>query len=162
MKDRLIKKLQILIRAYGLEDAKKDMYASYGVISSKEMTEAQLINLISAIKQGVPCKSKQEQNSERKRLISDCLNVITGVGWMRFPNGKWDDINKLVRGDRFGKGKILSQMSSDELKDVHKKLIMAHKNGLRYENKDVFFKSQKKSKEVIEVSFIGINNNIIN
>lgn len=142
MRAKLIKKLQILIRLHDLEEVKEDMYSNYGVASSRDMTEEQLIHLINVIERGVPRQMVKAEDDNRKQWISRCLVVITGRGWMGFPNGAWDEINELVKSKKIGGGKTLNQMSEEELKIAYKRLVAAHTKGLRYKNKDEFLKTK--------------------
>lgn len=140
MKAKLIKKLQILIHLQDLEEVKEDMHSNYGVASSRDMTEQQLIHLINVIERGVPQLMVKAEDDNRKQWISRCLVVITSRGWMGFPNGAWDEINELVKSKKIGDGKPLNQMSEEELKTAYKRLVAAHTKGFIYKNQKNFLK----------------------
>lgn len=134
MKALLIKKLHILLKALGLETEKDSIYSGYGVSSSKDMTLEQLKELVTALERQAD-QPQQKDDEDRKTLISRCLTIITGAGWIGYPSDKWDEINPLVKNSHFGMGKTLNQMSNDELKSCRKRFIMAHTDGFRYKNR---------------------------
>ena len=158
MNSRMIQKLQCIIRELNLQEYKVELYSGYGVSSSKDMTRGQLIDLIGRLE-----KQKAEQNTERKKLISNCLSIITNDRWMGFPNS-WDAINRLVEGKGIGRGKLLYQMNNEELRQCHKRLVMAHTNGLRYHNRNDKVKKMEAVDVPVNVVVVPrINNqNILN
>lgn len=153
MKNKLIQKLQCIIKELHLVEYKDDLYSSYSVSSSKDMTEKQIIHLINRLE-----AQKRDSDNARRRFMSNCLSVITSDKWMGFPN-TWTSINALIVTHSIGRGKLLYQMSNSELKECHKRLIMAHKNGLTYRK----ITENKSITEMVNVVMIHNNdNNIIN
>lgn len=127
----------MLMTAMNLNMFKEDIYAPYGVSSSKDMSNAQLVALIARLEDHMSESDRRTvSENDRKKAISACLTIITDKGWMGYPNGDWESINALVSSKRFGNGKTLRDMSIEELKAVRKKLVAAHTKGLRYRNRN--------------------------
>lgn len=157
MKALLIKKLHILLKALGLEADKESIYSGYGVSSSKDMTLEELKELVTTLEKRAD-QPQQVKDDERKLLISNCLTIITGVKWIGYPNGAWDEINNLVRSNHIGMGKTLNQMNAEELKSCRKRLIMAHTNGLRYNNRHEYFTKLRQPERRYETMLLKTNN----
>lgn len=145
MKALLIKKLHILLKALGLEADKESIYSGYGVSSSKDMTLEELKELVTTLEKRAD-QPQQEEDEDRRKLISRCLTIITSPGWIGYPSDQWDEINNLVKSRSIGMGKMLYQMSSVELKACRERLIMAHTNKLRYKNRHEYFANLEKQK----------------
>lgn len=160
MKALLIKKLHILLKALGLETEKDSIYSGYGVESSKDMTLEQLKELVTALERQAD-QPQQVKDDERKLLISNCLTIITGVKWIGYPNGAWDEINNLVRSNHIGMGKTLNQMNAEELKSCRKRLIMAHTNKLRYNNRHEYFAKLREPQQQRYETMLLKTNNIV-
>lgn len=101
---------------------------------------------------------QQEEDEDRRKLISRCLTIITSPGWIGYPSDQWDEINNLVKSRSIGMGKMLYQMSSVELKACRERLIMAHTNKLRYKNRHEYFTKLRQPERRYETMLLKTNN----
>lgn len=131
MKNRLIQRLQILLKEQNATQHKAEIYASYGVKSSKEMTEQQLHQLIHKLEAD---KNSHSQSSV-KTLRSEILKIITapaaGMEHQRglaIPNS-WESINPFIKHHA---GKRLPDMSIKELQSFKLKLYAIRNSGWHF------------------------------
>ena len=142
LRNNLIAKLHILMKETGTDQYKAELYAGYGVASSRDMTERQLIDLINRL-QGKNIDTpapRAEASAETRHLRSECLKVMTGDPFARnmraaglgIPNN-WDIINPFVKHHA---GALLNQLTDDKLKVLKRKLFAMRESGWRYRQKD--------------------------
>ncbi len=103
----------------GLMDYKKDMLAPYGVESTKELTERELDELISNLQRHED-ERKQETDAQLRKLRSQVLNILQRMGIYK-TNEDWRHVNNYLKQPRIA-GKLLYEMSIDELRSLIKKL----------------------------------------
>lgn len=175
-------RLHILLNEQGIDsDTKREIYASYGVSSSKGMTDYQLRHLIARLEghdlgPAPAVQPRQDVSSETRRLRSQCLSLMTrpydetlaikqrGLG---IPNGVWSILNPFIQNHT---GATLNQLSDGDLMRFRKMLMgmresgwnwpdYAKKNGL---NPNTGRPESKKSAPVTPLLVIPANNNTIN
>lgn len=151
MKNKLIQQLQILMKQQGMIDYKADLYASYGVSSSKDMSEAQLQDVIKRLG-GKPTINREKANATVRYLRSKCLKIITSPTpeGLDVPN-KWNILNEFIERHC---GKLLTKMTEVELTKFEKKLYAIRETGWSYETA---IKTPKPV--VVVVDYQSINNN---
>jgi len=114
-KSKLIQQFHAILAAKGIMDMKADIIGSYGVESTKDLTELQLNELISNL------NNKHGQLIVKYRsTVLDLLGVLDVRGSRLIG---WDHVNNYLLQPRVA-GKILYEMSMDELKDCAKRLRM--------------------------------------
>lgn len=129
MKNKLIQQLQILMKQQNITEHKEAFYSSYGVTSSKAMTEEQLQDAIVRLG-GKPTQGREKVNADVRYLRSQVLKVLTSPSpsGLNIPND-WDTLNKFIK-DR--QGKLLSKMTIEELKKFKKQLHSIRDSGWSY------------------------------
>lgn len=141
-------RLHILLNKQGIDnETKREIYAAYGVTSSRDMTDHQLGHLIARLEgrnmgpaPAIP--ARQEVSAETRRLRSQCLKLITGspddpnqrARGLGVPN-RWDVINTFILNHA---GARLNQLSDGSLMAFVKKLraIRDRDGGWRYHAKE--------------------------
>lgn len=132
MKNKLIQKLQILLRQQGALESKQEIYAQYGVTSSKDMSVPDLIQLINRLEG----KTLRPQVDFHTRLLrSEVLKLLTtpATGELRerglgIPND-WGVLNPFIANHG---GKSLPEMTTVELSSFKAKLYAMRQTGWHY------------------------------
>jgi hypothetical protein len=115
-KSKIIVFHTLLYRTYMMA-FKKDMLKSYGVKSTKDLTEYQLDELIVTLQDLEKSKRKPE-TEETKAWRHKVLRVIAQCG---INTQDWNEVNAFVCQPRIA-GKHLYKCTIDELKTLHRKL----------------------------------------
>jgi hypothetical protein len=114
-KSQLIQQFHAILSAKGIMDMKSEIVGSYGVKSTKDLSEIQLTEIISNL------NNQQNQLIIKKRSeVLDLLGVLDVRGSKLIG---WDYVNNYLLQPRIS-GKKLYEMSVDELKDCAKRLRM--------------------------------------
>lgn len=142
-RNALLAKLHILLKEQNAEEYKSQIYAQFGVTSSREMSDGQLIELISrleatrsgSIDTSTQAKSPITQNGEIgliRRLRSEILCLLTrsphielrrrGLG---VPND-WAVLNPFICRHT---GVLLNRLDLDQLKAFRKQLLVMRDKG---------------------------------
>lgn len=134
-------RLHILLNEKGIDsDTKREIYASYGVGSSKDMTDYQLRHLIARLEghdlgPAPTIQARQDVGPETRRLRSQCLSLMTrpyddtltikqrGLG---IPNGVWSILNPFIQNHT---GATLNQLSDGDLMRFWKMLFGMRESG---------------------------------
>lgn len=165
-------RLHILLNEQGVDnDTKCEIYASYGVGSSKDMTDYQLRHLIARLEghdlgPAPTIQARQDVSSETRRLRSQCLKLITGspapanpkLRGLGIPND-WTIINPFVQ---YHAGARLNQLSDSGLADFVKKLRKIRDSGWFYRSPQPGAEPPRQTAPVAPVLVIPTNNNTIN
>lgn len=135
-RNALLAKLHILLKEQHAEEYKSQIYAQFGVSSSREMSDGQLIELISRLDtthSGSTDTSTQNGEIELiRRLRSEILCLLTrgphvelrrrGLG---VPND-WAVLNPFICGHT---GALLNRLDIDQLKAFRKQLLVMRDKG---------------------------------
>lgn len=114
-----LKRLHAALNAAGLMPNKPEMLASYGVDSSKDLTNEQADELTSRVNDFNSSKKKDTPRPIR-RAQSTVLTLLNGLG-IYADNGDWGRVNAYLLQPRIA-GKLLYEMNLDELKQLANKL----------------------------------------
>lgn len=140
MKNKLIQKLQILLRQQNAIEHKESIYLQYGVTSSKDMKIDDLIHLINKLEGNTQRPRPQAQaNDYIKAFRSEVLKLLTapaegevrkrGLG---IPND-WSVLNPFILHHGC---KTLREMTIPELTAFKSKLYAMRKSGWHYQQQD--------------------------
>ncbi len=141
-KTKLLKKYHTLLCRQGVNnEAKMAMLAGYGVESSKELTLAQLVDIIVKLEGGCPEQEKQKSPLEMWRdraiaAVSDYLRVM-GVGFFQKEYEKCTYEEKLKRKayaigtiEKAANGKVFGKISQKQLASLYNGFIRTKKDML--------------------------------
>jgi len=115
-KSQLIRQMHGLLAKKGLMDIKHDIVSQYGVESSKDLTIAQLNEIISNLQ-------KQEVRPEVRKERSLVLTLLDKLGIKGNSEIGWDHVNNFLKNPRIA-GKSLYEMSLEELENTTGRLRM--------------------------------------
>ena len=107
----------------GLKDSKADILAGYGVESSKDLSHAQMEELIASLKKMQ--KAKEEPSKATRQKRSAVLDLLTKLGIYK-DNNDWQQVNKYLLDKRIA-GKLMYDMTDKELDALIRKLTAIHK-----------------------------------
>lgn len=139
-RNKLLAKLHILLKQTGAEAEKDAIYASYNVTSSRDMTDAQLLNLIDKLDGVHPYSPRMKASeAEIRAMRSEVLFVLTASPDAQQPRRRglgipndWQVLNPFIYTHG---GKRLTAMSCDELFEFKKQLYAMRETGWRYRAK---------------------------
>jgi len=131
-----VRQIRAIWKTLGIDDMREVILESYGVDSTKDLSEQQLDELIAEY--GSKLRSHpnaKTDDPEKRRLISLVLTTLNSLG-VYVTNNDWKAVNNYIMSarfakyDRFGRPKLLYQMTSDELTTLHKQLraVIAWRN----------------------------------
>lgn len=115
---RLLSRFHVLLQQSGNTAHKADILAGYGVESSKDLDAEQLAELCDALATQVADKKKPPEALRKARSVVLALLQDLGV---TARNGNWDGVNRYLSLPQIA-GKVLYDMSEQELKECAKKL----------------------------------------
>ena len=117
-KDRIIS-FHAALRAAQLTENKGDMLASYGVSSTKQLSNEQIDALIAKINEHTPPPKESTKAVRKARYVVLCL--LTDMGVMKHSRD-WDSVNAyLCQPQVFGR-RLNQTEDVDELKQLQRKL----------------------------------------
>lgn len=116
--NRLLSRFHVLLQQSGNTAHKADILAGYGVESSKDLTAEQLAELCETLANQVANKNKPPEPLRKARSV--VLGLLQDLG-VTARNGNWDSVNRYLSQPRIA-GKVLYDMSVEELKECAKKL----------------------------------------
>lgn len=119
-KNRLV---NVLISQIGIMDNKSDLLASYKVESTKDLTDKDIDELIVRLRQMLEHKT-QENDKQLRTWRSNILTLLNKMG-IYVTNGDWSKVNQFLLNKKIS-GKLLYEMSVDEMKQLYRKLLMIH------------------------------------
>jgi hypothetical protein len=118
-----LKRLHAALRGAGLTDHKDAMLESYGVSSSKDLTEAQcaeLVQRLNASQRGrKPASDEIRQARSRVLLQAERYGVYDSS--VKSSAERWKPFNRFMLDNRIA-GKLLYQLGLDELRALERKL----------------------------------------
>lgn len=119
---RLLAKLHILLKQTGAENHKEELYAGYGVESSRDMTDGQLCDLIGRLENGHRAiyGGGRQPGKSRAKCLSDVLAVLSRMGITEDttktnPAERWQELNEFVRSKNKAR-KAIPEMNEEELR----------------------------------------------
>lgn len=130
-RNKQLARLHILLKELGAEDEKQELYADYGVESSRDMTDSQLADLITRLDGRI----KQWDEAVRT-LRHNALILLTEMGvyhkdcddsWGEV----WERVNEFLKADKIAK-KALYELSVPELQSLIRQLRSMKAKGYRY------------------------------
>lgn len=135
-RNKLIAKLQILIKEKGLEEFKRDMYAGYGVESCRDMSNEQISDLIARLTDKPVASGRNVHSGKtRSQLQSQVLATLNRLGirediTQSTPTARWAELNQFVRSKNPA-GKTIPEMNNDELQQLFVVLKSMESKGWR-------------------------------
>lgn len=117
---KLYNRFHALLHKLGIMENKGDILSGYGVESTTDLTDVQLLELISRLADMVH-EREATDNKKKREWRSNCLTVLTSLGVYTDKNS-WPRVNHYLLDERIA-GKLLYEMSVEELKELHRKLL---------------------------------------
>ncbi len=147
-----------LLGELGIRDRKADILSGYGVESTAELTDGQLQGLIHALED-----EKRRWTTEReareadivRRRRSRVLRLLTDIGVYYVEPGEpkdacWERVNRFLSSPRIA-GKVLYEMTVDELGRVERLLRSMHDKGYMYHRDKPAATTREASRPVVLV-----------
>lgn len=134
-------RFHILLKELKIEHAKQDMLIPYNVISTKELNETQLDELINALEQQ-KVKAKKDTPREIRIKRHQVLNLLASIGIENKGDQQtyWARVNRYLSNKRIA-GKLLYEMTEQELDKCIKKLHMVKREVDRRLQEEKFWAS---------------------
>jgi uncharacterized coiled-coil protein SlyX len=114
----LRQKFHVLLHNIGISDSKEAILAGYGALSTTELTEDQLTELVDRLQKMDTNKREAPKTIRAERSI--ILNLLTMLG-VYIDSGSWTAVNVYLLDKRIA-GKMLYEMSELELQRLQVKL----------------------------------------
>lgn len=130
-RNKLYAQFHILLSESGGEAYKQELLSSYGVTSTRDLTDGELAQLIATL------RGEQQREVKSKRAV--VLTLLTELGVYYIAPGepssaRWKRVNSFLRQDRIA-GKLLYEMSISELDALIRKLRAMKSKGYYRERK---------------------------
>lgn len=123
---RKVRAIRAIWHKMGIDQYRADILSAYGVISTKDLTNAQLDELIAKYSQ----EYNRPANDDIRRLRSEILTLLQKLG-IYATNNDWTAVNNYLLSDKIA-GKLLMQLSIDEMLKLRKKLhSITDKNAIK-------------------------------
>lgn len=119
-RNKLYAAFHSMLHKLGIMDNKCDILSGYGVESTTDLTDAQLVEVIARLS-GMLQEKKAADNKKEREWRSNCLTVLTSLG-VYVEKNSWPRVNRYLLDERIA-GKLLYEMSVEELKELHRKLL---------------------------------------
>lgn len=113
-------KMHALLHELGIMANKGDILSGYGVESSTDLTDEQLLDLIGRLTD-MGASRDEERNKEVKKWRSNIILVLTDLGVYK-DKESWPQVNHYLLDERIA-GKVMYELSVDEMKALHRKLL---------------------------------------
>lgn len=113
---RKVRAIRAIWHKMGIDQYRADILSAYGVISTKDLTNAQLDELIKKYSQ----EYNRPANDDIRRLRSEILTLLQKLG-IYATNNDWTAVNNYLLSDKIA-GKLLMHLSIDEMLKLRKKL----------------------------------------
>lgn len=113
---RKVRAIRAIWHKMGIDQYRADILSAYGVISTKDLTNAQLDELIKKYSQ----EYNRPANDDIRKLRSEILTLLQKLG-IYATNNDWTAVNNYLLSDKIA-GKLLMQLSIDEMLKLRKKL----------------------------------------
>lgn len=138
MSAQLIRRFHALLGQLRMRQHKADILAGYGVESTKDLTEAQLLELVTGLER--QRDHRQDAPLEIRRRRAKILDLLTQMGIYKDARS-WKRVNEFLLQPRIA-GKLLFDMDADELDALRKKLFVIHRKQEEERQKDQYWASQ--------------------
>lgn len=148
-RNKLLARLHILLKELGAEEYKREIYADYGVTSSKDMSDGQLHDLVGRLE-----SDRNIQRDEAVRTLRhNALNLLTEMGvYYRAGGDTWSDVwervNEFLKQDKIA-GKPLYSLAVPELKTLIRQLRAMQTKGYRYKGVETEPRPEQKRDRVV-------------
>ena len=123
-KTKKIARFHVLLSNLKIREQKLAILHGFGVDSTKELTEAQLDQVIERLV-SIEAGKKKDHPANIRKLRSQVLNHLTKLGIYQDDND-WSKVNAFLMQSRVA-GKLLYEMSEEELRALVRKLYAMRK-----------------------------------
>ena len=113
---RKVRILRAIWIKMGIDQYRADILSAYGVVSTRDLSELQLDELIAKYS----AEYNRPANDEIRALRSDVLSLLQKIG-VYATNNDWSAVNQYLLSNRIA-GKLLFQLTVAELTELRKKL----------------------------------------
>ena len=123
---RKVRIIRAIWNKMGIDQYRGDILSQYHVLSTKDLTNSQLDELISKYS----IEYNKPATDEIRTLRSEILTHLNKIG-IYVNNNNWDDVNNYLMSNKIA-GKLLFQLSVGELRALRTKLFsIEHKNDIK-------------------------------
>lgn len=148
--------LYALLGELGIRDRKDDILAGYGVESTTELSDGQLMQLIGTLEDEKHHRTAERGTSEAdtmRRQRSRVLRLLTDMGVYYVEPGEpkqacWCRVNDFLASPRIA-GKVLYEMTVEELGRVERLLRSMHDKGYVYRRDEPAAPTRETSRPVV-------------
>ncbi len=147
-----------LLGELGIRDRKADILSGYGVESTTELSDGQLMQLIGILEDEKHHRTAERGTSEAdtmRRQRSRVLRLLTDMGVYYVEPGEpkqacWERVNRFLSSPRIA-GKVLYEMTVEELSRVERLLRSMHDKGYMYHRDKPAATTREASRPVVLV-----------
>jgi len=147
-----------LLDELGIRDRKADILSGYGVASTAELTDGQLQGLINTLEDEKRRRTAEREAREAdivRRRRSRILRLLTDIGVYYVEPGEpkeacWGRVNRFLSSPRIA-GKVLYEMTVEELGRVERLLRSMHNKGYVYRREESAAPAREPSRPVVLV-----------
>lgn len=147
-----------LLGELGIRDRKADILSGYGVESTAELTDGQLLGLIHALEDEKRRRAAEREAREAdtvRRRRSRVLRLLTDMGVYYVEPGEpkeacWSRVNRFLASPRIA-GKVLYEMTVEELGRTERLLRSMHDKGYVYRRDEPAAPAREASRPVVLV-----------
>ena len=157
-RSKAYKYFHALLGELGIRDRKADILSGYGVESTAELTDGQLLGLIHALEDEKRRRAAEREAREAdivRRRRSRILRLLTDIGVYYVEPGEpkdacWGRVNRFLSSPRIA-GKVLYEMTVEELGRVERLLRSMHNKGYVYRREESAAPAREPSRPVVLV-----------
>lgn len=117
-RNQLYRKLYAVLNELGITHSKRDILASYGVDSTRHLSDTELIDVVDRV-QNMKLQ-KLSADSRLRELRSQALTILNQMG-IYATNNDWSQVNTFLMDNRIA-GKLLYELTVNELEKLMPKL----------------------------------------
>lgn len=147
-----------LLGELGIRDRKADILSGYGVASTLALTDGQLLEIIHALEDEKRRRTAAREDREAdtmRRQRSRVLRLLTDMGVYYVEPGEpkeacWSRVNRFLSSPRIA-GKVLYEMTIEELGRVERLLRSMHNKGYVYRREAPAAPARETSRPVVLV-----------
>ncbi len=144
-----------LLGELGIRDRKADILSGYGVESAADLTDDQLTQLIGALENEKHHRRAEREADALRRHRSRVLRILTDMGVYYVEPGEprgacWNRVNRFLSSPRIA-GKVLYEMTIEELSRVERLLRSMHDKGYMYHRDKPAAPTREASRPVVLV-----------
>lgn len=119
-----LRRFYALLDKAGMKAHKDDILSGYGVDSVKSLSQAELSELCTRLSH-ICAEKVISADKERRIWRSNVLTMLQKIG-IYADNQDWSRVNKFLMQPRIS-GKLLYELSIEELKALHRKLLAIYR-----------------------------------